>query len=360
MGVIGRFFAYNNAVPIVLTVILSGAGAAFAAINPETMYDEMQTVVSVDNTYIANKNIDSYTPQIKILDVTEDSENYYVAYRFSTIGLRDAVWQDVTRDETLKVAKGVLGTYGDLGIYATEQFKQLIDREIAYLREVQRIEQKQVSLKVVATTYGGLIGKLLDDTTETIPGYVPVMRPPEPMQDASEGVSQSSSIQSGSVSGASTSQINEAGSPVLQLLGPNPHRIPLGSIFADLGVVVTDDSGYVPVVRKYVDGTEVLSDLVTVDTSAPREFHIRYEATDTDGRTGAVERTVVVYDQFAPVSEPVVATTTESAASSEPIPEPAQAPTSAPESASEQTPVSEPAPEPVQTPTPKTLPADRL
>ena len=74
----------------------------------------------------------------------------------------------------MTVAKGAI-VGRDLGLYVTEQLKQVIDHEIAYLTEVQDIERKQVSQKVVAVAYSGLVGAFLDDRTEVLPGYTPVV-----------------------------------------------------------------------------------------------------------------------------------------------------------------------------------------
>lgn len=306
-----HFLSYHNAIPIAISVLFVGGSATFAATNPEVIYQEEESVVSIDNTYIANKDLSAYTPRVEIVGVTEDADNYYIAYRFNTVDIVDSVWQDVIEDKTLQVAKAVLGEYGDLGLYATEQLKQVVDRELAYLREVQEFERKAVTQKVVATAYSGLVGKLLDDTTETIPGYVPVVTPPPIVMEVASGEGPASS---GEVAGVSTTA-SGPGSPIIQLLGPNPHEIPLNSNYADLGVVVTDDSGYIPTVKRFVDGKEILTDLLTVDTSELREWHIRYEATDNDGNVSAAERVVKVVDPFAPVPQPEAATTTPDATS---------------------------------------------
>ncbi|MSR70635.1 hypothetical protein EXS62_01185 [Candidatus Kaiserbacteria bacterium] len=175
-----HFLNYHNAVPIALGVLFLGGASAFAAANPEAIYSADQTVVSVDNTYIAQKDLAAYTPQVKIIEVTEDTDAYYVAYDFSTIDVQDSVWQEVTKHNTLTVQKAALGEYGDLGLYITEQLKQNIGHEVDRLHEAQTAEQRHVTQKVVATAYGGLIGKLLDDKTEELPGYTPVVVAPAP------------------------------------------------------------------------------------------------------------------------------------------------------------------------------------
>lgn len=177
MGRLLHFLSYHNAVPIALSILLLSAGAAFAASEEvqQAVYDHQETVVSIDNTFLVNLNLGSYSPRAQITAVTEDTENYYISYVLSTVDVVDGVWRDVDRSEEMTVAKAVLGSNLDLGVYVTAQLNELIERQVAYLKEVQAIERNQVSQKVVTTTYSGLVGKFLDAQTETLPGYTPVV-----------------------------------------------------------------------------------------------------------------------------------------------------------------------------------------
>lgn len=178
-----HFLQYHNAVPIALGIVILGGGATFAATNPQAIYRQTQTPVSVDNTYIANKDLSAYTSRVQIVAVTEDPDTYYVEYDFSTIDVQDYVWRDVTKRITLTVSKEALGEQ-NLAVYVTEQLNQNLDHESERLVESQIIARRNVSQKQVATAYGGLVGAFLDDTTETLPGYTPpaeplVLPPPE-------------------------------------------------------------------------------------------------------------------------------------------------------------------------------------
>src|SRR3989344_1167724 len=144
-----HFLQYHNAVPLAVTILVMGGGITFAATNPEAIYSAEQQVISIDNTYIAEKDLSAYTPTIEITGVTEDADNYYVAYKLSTIDLTESVWKDVVKGETITVSKIDLGPYRDLGIYVTQQLKQTIDREEARLVGTQEIEKKNLSQKVV-------------------------------------------------------------------------------------------------------------------------------------------------------------------------------------------------------------------
>jgi hypothetical protein len=171
-----KFLQYNNAVPVALAILILGSGSAFAATDPAAVYSAQKQVISIDNTYIAEKNLSSYSPQAQITAVSEDTENYYVAYDFTTIDLVDSIWRDTTKQLTLKVSKAALGN-NDLGLYVAGQLNDNVAAELVRLKNTQEIEKKTVSQKVVATVYGGLIGKMLNSSTETLPGYTPVIAP---------------------------------------------------------------------------------------------------------------------------------------------------------------------------------------
>ena len=306
-----KFIQYHNAVPIALGVLFLGAGATFAATDPQALYSANQTVVSVDNTYIANKDISNYSPKVEIASVTEDADNYYVAYNLTTIDVQNSVWQDVTKAETMTVSKADLGQYRDLGVYVTEQLKQIVDREMQRLATTQEIERKNVTQKTVATAYGGLIGKFLDSTTEELPGYVPVVTPPPPSPqvaaaDATQGDTTTTDTQT------SAPQATQGGpGPVLQVLGNNPVQIPLKSSYIDLGASIVSPLNSNLGIHVFVKGVEV-SD-VNIDTSAVADWTITYKATDQDGNVGTAERIVRVFDPAVPAqasSTPEQATST--------------------------------------------------
>jgi len=335
MGGFGRFLAYNNAVPIAVSLVLLGAGGVFAATNPEALYDTTETVVSIDNTYITSKDLTLYSPQLRIVGVTEDVDNYYVAYELSTIDVVDSVWKDITKSGTLTVPRSVLGD-SNLGHYATRQFNEMIDHEVAYLREVQTIERKQVTQKTVATEYSGLIGALLNESTETIPGYEPPMHVETPSEP-----SVATPNQPGEVAGASTESTSSAapGSdttiPQVQILGANPAHIPVGSHYVDLGVYVTDSPTNDVSVKAHINDNSFsyAPGEMTIDTAEDNEWKITYVATDANGNSGRAVRTLIV-GTGAPVPEPIEpeeATSTPS--------EPTETPEPAPE-----TTVSEPVP----------------
>ena len=214
-----KFLQYNNAVPVALSILILGGGSAFAATDPAAVYSAQQQVVSIDNTYIANKDLSVYSPQAQITAVTEDTDTYYVAYDFTTIDLVNSTWQDTTKQRSLKVSKAMLGN-NDLGLYVAEQLKENVAAELVRLKDTQEIEKKSVTQKVVATVYGGLIGKMLDSSTETLPGYTPVIAPTPPSlaSDASSTAQVASVVVAVPTPSANTSQATMTQDQITQLV----------------------------------------------------------------------------------------------------------------------------------------------
>lgn len=289
-----KFLTYNNAVPIAISLTLLGAGGAFAATDPQAIYSANQQVVSIDNTYLVNKDLSNYQPKIEVTGVTEDPDNYYVAYDLYTIDLQNYVWQDVVRPDTMQVSKADLGPYRDLGVYVTQKMKDIVSREYDRLIATQTDARTHVSQKVVATQYGGLVGKFLDPTTDVLPGYTPVVQPPPPPQEsetAAAGASQSGSSQA---SGTNTTPSGSSGSAEigLQLLGNDPAVISLHTAYVDLGAVLIDPRNTNVGVHVFQNGTEVTTP--TVDTSTSSVQTIEYRATDPNGVLVVVRRIVLV------------------------------------------------------------------
>ena len=71
-----RFLRYDNTVPLVAIGLVLFAGGAFAA-SPEArdaVLRAEEMIVSIDNSYIVDLDLDSYTPKIQIVD--EQCRNY--------------------------------------------------------------------------------------------------------------------------------------------------------------------------------------------------------------------------------------------------------------------------------------------
>ncbi len=299
------FIKYNNAVSIGVALLFLSCSGALAA-SPEVRADvsnavlsTQQTIKSVDNSYIVNVDLSTYAPKIQITGVTEDNDNYYVAYKLTTIDLKEYVWQQVAELNSITVPKNVLAGQ-DLGLYVTRQLKDVMNWQLSYLQRVQDIERKSgVSQAVVATVYGGLVGKFLDSKESILPGYVPVVAQPATIVpddggsatgvSGTPGVSPSSGgIAGDGVATTVTGKGGDSIAPTIQILGKNPAQIPVGSTYMDLGAFVTDN-----ITRDVNYSTQGTG---SIDTSKPGQFTITYTAVDHAGNTSVAKRTVIVYD----------------------------------------------------------------
>jgi hypothetical protein len=179
-----NFVKYNNAFVIGLVLVLFGGGAIFAA-SPDArsavVGREVVTVQGVDNSRIINADLENFDFQVKIDNVTEDAANYYVDYSFRTIGIEANVWQTITRNLQMTVAKDALAGQ-DLGLYVQAQLANIAQNELAYLEQAQSAEKEKGLTQIVCTTdYTGLIGLVLDVKNAVLPGYDPVVKP-EPVE----------------------------------------------------------------------------------------------------------------------------------------------------------------------------------
>lgn len=300
-----KFIRYDNAVPLSAIGIVFFAGGVFAA-SPEARDAIVSTetsIVAVDNSYILHKDLSTFNPNVAVTGVTEDEETYFVAYTLTTIDLVSGVWQDVAKQEIIKVSKELLGER-DLGLFVSEQLREVLARQVVHLAEVQEFEKRNgVSAKTVATEYSGLIGKMLDPKIEVFEGYEPVIDSPDNPVLASE---QAESVGEGIVAGVSTSEDHIP--PVITVLGANPVYVKQGSTYHDLGATAVDNGSSIVDI--------VVFDLDLVDINTIGVYFITYKAYDQNSNIAMAKRTVLVE---APTSAPIegVASTTDPAPSVE-------------------------------------------
>jgi len=174
------FVKYHNGFVIGLMLALFGGAAIFAA-DSETretvLGKEIISQTGVDNTAILAADLDDFDFGIKINDVTEDENNYYVDYSFQTLEIQDNIWQAAQRRASMAIDKLSLAGK-DLGLYVQEQLTQIAQNEQNYLKQVQAAETKKGPTQIArATEYTGLIGLVLDVKNAILPGYDPVVKP---------------------------------------------------------------------------------------------------------------------------------------------------------------------------------------
>ena len=193
---IAQFIKYNTLVTIAITVAFVAVASAMANedARDKIIGEEIIEKSGVDNTALLAADLDNFDMAMQITGAMEDppevedpelsptanfgaSGNFYIDYQYKTLAIKDNVWQEVWYEKQMTVSKRSLDGR-DLGLYVMEELGEIIDYQLAYLKEVQENEEdKGVTVVLETTEYTGLIGLVLDTKTKELPGYEPVVQP---------------------------------------------------------------------------------------------------------------------------------------------------------------------------------------
>jgi len=182
-----NFIKYNNGFMIILGIVFLGAGSSFASekVRDAVIGQTIEEVKGMDNSALLSTDLNSLKQEMSIGDVSEDEDNYLISYTFSTFDIKDNIWQNQTKTQTLKVPKEALNGGKDLGLYVQSELAQVMDTQLAYLKDAQEREQKKGQTKIIKTTkYTGLKGLVLNSETKELEGYTPVMEKEERVEPA--------------------------------------------------------------------------------------------------------------------------------------------------------------------------------
>lgn len=179
-----HFIKYHNAFTIGLALLFVFSGVIFASedVREATIGKKIVNEHGIDNSAILSAELDNFGFQMTIQNVREDDQKYYIDYGYRTLDIQGNSWQEVLESGTLTISKEALGGR-DLGLHAQEELGEIIDGQLAYLRKVQKLEGEKGQTQIVqTTTYTGLVGLVLSPKTKTLPGYKPVVKPPQTSQ----------------------------------------------------------------------------------------------------------------------------------------------------------------------------------
>jgi len=174
-----QFIKYHNAFTIAFVLVFVFSASVFAspAVREAVLGKTTIEQEGIDNSFLLSVDLDNFNFKIKIDNVSQDEENYYVDYTYESLGIKENVWQKVTRAETITISKSALAGK-DLGLYITKELGEVVDSELAYLKDVQEKQKQRGQTFVQETTkYTGMIGLVLDSSTKVLSGYEPVVRP---------------------------------------------------------------------------------------------------------------------------------------------------------------------------------------
>ncbi len=265
----------------------------------------------VDVSLILETNFDEFDSKLQIVEITEDEDNFFVAYQYITLAVEDKVWKVVLKEKNISINKNILEGK-DLGNYLSEELAEVINTDIVYLKEVQEIQiikkakedalalvEVEESTRTVATDYSSLIGKVLDIEEIDFGDYIPFVKDEEiteiitisdiitseteideedPIVDPEPVAEEDNTTSTGVVD-------NQA--PLLVIQGNNPALVQIGTSYVDLGAKVTDNIS---------EGLGVHVGGDVVDTSVKGSYFVIYTATDEAGNVATATREVIVYD----------------------------------------------------------------
>lgn len=187
------FIKYHNAFTIGLVIVFMVGGAVLAdeEVRDKVIGEAKMERQGIDNAALLAADLDNFDWAMQIDDVSEDEDNYYVAYHYQTLAIAEAIWQPATKEVTLTVAKKALADE-DLGLYVAEELSEVLVGQLVYLKEVKQNEEKKGQTLIQETTqYSGLIGLVLNPKTKELPGYEPVVKPePQVKVDSSQIIPQ--------------------------------------------------------------------------------------------------------------------------------------------------------------------------
>ena len=284
--------------PLVETVVapsVSETQTVTETMRPLNPIKSTKASATVDVSAILNINFDNFDLDLQITEITEDDKNFFVAYQFYTMAIKERTWQKIVKTKQMSISKTILKD-ATLENYLSEELGEVVDNEIVYLKEVQKIQRdkllKEQQLLVensrqVASEYSALIGKSLEFDAPApavaIKEIAPAPSAPAPVTVIEEIKTTSQGIID-----------NEA--PTIIIQGNNPALVQLGSSYLDLGAKVTDNIS---------SGLGVKTEGDTVNTSTKGSYFVDYIAVDEAGNVAKATREVIVYDYEKPAVQQI-------------------------------------------------------
>ncbi len=166
------FIKYHNAFTIGLVLVFVFSAGVFASEDARDFVigEAIVTQLGIDNAALLAVNLDNFDIGMRIDNVSEDNQNYYVDYSYRTLSISNRVWQMMSRAELLTVSRAALAGR-DLGSYLIEELGEVADYELAYLREARESELETGVTEIVESKkYTGLIGLVVELKTKFLPG----------------------------------------------------------------------------------------------------------------------------------------------------------------------------------------------
>ena len=173
----GNAFKYGNGFLLIIfigVVLFFSLAMASEEIRKNTIGAKQVYAEGIDNTALLAADLDSFNMDFTIIGIVEDEESYTVTYSYVDLDAVSGVWQYVEREGGRRISKPFRR---DLGLYLAGELSEEASARLRELRaELQKARETGETKIVEVTEYSGLLGKVLDISTNVFPGYEPVKK----------------------------------------------------------------------------------------------------------------------------------------------------------------------------------------
>jgi len=254
------------------------------SVNPIKNTTEIKSA-EVDPTLLLGTDLDKFDIELKITEITENIDSYFIKYEYKTFLIKENVWQIGLKQEGFSVTKGVLKDQ-NLEDYLSKELAEIVDNEILYLKEIKNILKKKIldNQQEKVSEFDKLIGKKI--SSQAIKNTAVAI-----MEDSGDVEQETTSVEEENITSPSDTE-----APLIIIQGNNPALVQKGSSYSDLGVIVRDN---VTVNLGY----QVEGDIV--NTEVEGSYYITYTARDEANNTATATREVIVYAYDEPVVEQI-------------------------------------------------------
>lgn len=362
-----NFIQYHNGTLVIAILIVGFGGSVFAAtevtkqltdsnlenslaeekIRTSDVHKTRTSDVLVANTEVAeavdvsallSADLDRFDFDLEIVASEEDDTAYKITYTYNTFSLVERTWQEIKKEDTIFIEKkALLGQ--TLEAHALLQLQQVVEKERAYLRNVQEQEHNTLEERTKSMGRNTLAGLSLSALAEeaVVEREVIEQKPtPEPVtllgttEDAVQNDNQSTTVNTNtntntntiastttpvatttSSSTPSNTQTADETAPVLTLIGDEEVVLIVAETYSEEGANAIDD----------VEGNISAAIVVTgtVDTGSAGTYTVTYTVSDTVGNEAVTTRTVIVEEKQGPTLPSTPETSENATGSSTPI-----------------------------------------
>jgi len=163
---IQEFIRYNNAVPIMVALVVLGGTGVFAAttvVNQEPVVEAPKIQTQILEEY----DLTTLPDEVDIVSINELEEYIEVVYTFTTLSVVDGQWKEIVRQNTLKVRnKDRFTSISEVQEYINQELFEVVAQDRSVLARAQ--EEILQPEKITGFNFGNLVGALALSEPEVV------------------------------------------------------------------------------------------------------------------------------------------------------------------------------------------------